>query len=66
MRDGHYAGAEKLGHGQGYRYAHDSAKGYVEQEYLGVDKTYYEPTNRGHEKWIRDFLAWLKEKPGEE
>jgi len=61
LRDGHYAGAKKLGHAQGYQYAHDSEKGYVEQEYLGVDKTYYTPTERGHEVYIRKFLAWLRE-----
>jgi putative ATPase len=59
LRDGHYAGAKKLGH-TGYQYAHNSEKGYVEQDYLGVDKTYYEPTDRGHEKYIRKFLEWLK------
>jgi putative ATPase len=59
LRDGHYAGAKKLGH-VGYKYAHDSEKGYVEQDYLGVDKTYYEPTDRGYEKHIRQFMDWLK------
>ncbi|MDH3584985.1 MAG: replication-associated recombination protein A [Phycisphaerae bacterium] len=63
LRDGHYAGAKKLGHGEGYAYAHDSEKGWVDQQYLGVDKTYYEPTDRGHEQHIRQFLAWLKEPP---
>ena len=38
----------------------DSEKGYVEQDYLGVDKTYYEPTDRGYEKHIRQFMEWLK------
>lgn len=60
LRDGHYAGAKQLGHGTGYKYAHDSERGYVEQEYLGVEKNYYVPTDRGHEKWIRKFLVWLK------
>ena len=59
LRDGHYKGATRLGHADGYRYAHDSDKGYVEQEYLGVDKRYYEPTDRGHERWIRTYLEWL-------
>lgn len=61
LRDGHYAGAKQLGHGEGYRYAHDSKRGFVDQEYLGVDRTYYAPTDRGHERWIRKFLSWLKE-----
>ena len=62
LRDGHYAGAKKLGH-TGYQYAHNSEKGWVDQEYLGVEKIYYEPTDRGHEKYIRKFLEWLKSPP---
>ena len=60
LRDGHYAGAKKLGNAAGYKYAHDSQKGYVEQDYLGVDKTFYEPTDRGHEAYIRKYLRWLR------
>lgn len=56
LRDGHYKGAEKLGHGQGYRYAHDSEDGWVEQDYLGVQKQYYEPVDRGKEI---EFRAWV-------
>ena len=59
LRDTHYKGSQQLGH-TGYQYAHDSAKGYVEQDYLGVDKTYYQPTDRGYESRIRQYLAWLK------
>lgn len=58
LRDTHYAGAKKLGH-EGYQYAHNSEHGYVEQDYLGVDKTYYEPTERGYEKHIRQYMQWL-------
>ncbi|MFW6033426.1 MAG: replication-associated recombination protein A [Phycisphaeraceae bacterium] len=67
LRDGHYAGAKKLGHGEGYVSAHKSTTGYVDQDYLGVDKTYYAPTNRGHEHRIRQFLAWLEsqKQPGD-
>jgi putative ATPase len=61
LRDGHYAGAKKLGNATGYQYAHNSEKGWVDQDYLGVEKTYYEPTNRGHEARIQKFLEWLKE-----
>ena len=61
LRDGHYSGAKKLGHGKGYQYAHDSATGFVEQDYLGIDKTYYTPTNRGYEQRIGQYLAWLDE-----
>lgn len=59
LRDTHYKGSQQLGH-TGYQYAHDSEKGYVEQDYLGVDKTYYQPTDRGYESRIRQYLAWLK------
>ncbi|NBC95825.1 MAG: AAA family ATPase [Deinococcus-Thermus bacterium] len=62
LRDGHYAGARALGHGAGYRSAHDADKGYVEQDYLGVDRTYYQPTERGEERRIGQFLQWLTER----
>jgi len=61
LRDGHYAGAKKLGNATDYKYAHDSETGYVAQDYLGVDKTYYTPTQRGHEQRIAQYLAWIKE-----
>ena len=60
LRDSKYRGAERLGHGQGYRYAHDFEAGYVEQDYLGVDKTYYEPTDRGYEATIGERLRQLR------
>lgn len=63
LRDGHYHGAKKLGNAAGYEYAHKGEKGWVEQDYLGVDKTYYLPTDRGHEHRIRQFMEWLKGKP---
>ncbi|OQW47185.1 MAG: hypothetical protein A4S09_15420 [Proteobacteria bacterium SG_bin7] len=47
----------------GYIYAHDSEKGWVDEEYFPigvVNKKYYEPTERGFEKTIKQFLAWLK------
>lgn len=57
LRDAHYGGAARLSHGQGYKYAHDYSGGFVEQSYLGVDKTYYDPTDRGHESTIRQYLG---------
>jgi len=56
LRDTHYRGAKKLGHGEGYKYAHDFEGGTVEQDYLGVDKKYYEPTDRGFEAELRRRL----------
>lgn len=60
LRDGHYGGAKELGHGKGYKSAHNHPDGYVEQDYLGVDATYYEPTDRGYEKTIGEYLARIR------
>ncbi|WP_043363243.1 replication-associated recombination protein A [Microbacterium testaceum] len=60
LRDAHYPGAKRLGHGKGYKYAHDSEIGIVTQQYLPdelVGKRYYEPTNHGAE---RDVSARLE------
>ena len=54
LRDTHYRGAERLGHGEGYQYAHDFEGHFVAQDYLGVDKIYYEPTEQGVEKKIKE------------
>jgi putative ATPase len=56
LRDGHYKGAERLGHGVGYEYAHAHPGHYVAQDYLGVDRQYYEPTEQGTEKKIKERL----------
>jgi putative ATPase len=61
LRDTHYKGAAKLGHGKGYQYAHDFAGGYVDQDYLGVDKSYYVPTDRGYEATIAERMRRLRE-----
>jgi len=60
LRDSHYPGAKRLGHGEGYRYPHDEAEGFVKQAYLGVDKTYYVPSKRGHEAKLAAYLARLR------
>jgi putative ATPase len=62
LRDGHYAGSKQLGSGVGYKYAHDYPGGYVDQDYLGVDKTYYTPTDRGFEARIALRMAELRRK----
>ena len=64
LRDGHYAGSKRMGHGQGYQYAHDSDEGWVNQDYLGVEKTYYEPVDRGQEAEIKKRLEELRAKRG--
>ena len=54
LRDAHYGGAERLGHGKGYAYAHDGENHFVAQDYLGTDKVYYKPTDQGMEKKIKE------------
>ncbi len=54
LRDAHYQGAKRLGHGEGYQYAHDFPGHFVKQDYLGADKRYYEPTDQGVEKKIKE------------
>ena len=60
LRSGAYAGAKELGNATNYQYAHNAETGFVDQTYLGVDKTYYQPVDRGYEKRIREYLAWLE------
>ncbi|MHC4287206.1 MAG: replication-associated recombination protein A [Planctomycetota bacterium] len=62
LRDSHYAGAKKLGHGLNYEYPHKSPIGYIEQDYLGeqLEKPYYKPKNIGREKLIAEYLQKLK------
>ena len=62
LRDTHYKGAERLGHGKGYEYAHDHPGHFVAQDYLGADKVYYEPTEQGVEKKIKERVEkWRAE-----
>jgi len=60
LRDAHYPGAERLGHGAGYQYAHDHPGGWVAADYLGVEKAYYEPVDRGAEAELLKRLNELK------
>ncbi|TAL00933.1 MAG: replication-associated recombination protein A [Verrucomicrobia bacterium] len=63
LRDASYKGAKRLGHGEGYKYAHDFEGHYVPQDYLGADKRYYEPSDQGVEKKIKERLdQWRKQK----
>lgn len=61
LRDAHYAGAERLGHGAGYQYAHDHPGHFVAQDHLGASRRYYEPTDQGVEKKIRERLTKWRE-----
>jgi len=57
LRDGHYKGSERLGHGKGYLFSHDFEGSYVPQAYLPEGRRYYEPTENGLEKRIKERLA---------
>jgi putative ATPase len=64
LRDGHYAGAEKLGNAVGYRYPHDDRAAVVAQQYPPdelVGRDYYEPSGRGEERAIAERLARLRD-----
>ena len=68
LQDAHYKGAEKLGHGLGYKYAHAYPNHYVEQQYLPdalVGTKFYEPTEMGYEKQIREHFKQIKAKKNE-
>jgi putative ATPase len=58
-----YHGAEKLGHGVGYKYAHDFEGGFVQQDYVKIKKQYYEPTDRGFEAKIKKRMEDLTPSP---
>ena len=63
LQDAHYKGAEKLGHGLGYKYAHAYPNHYVEQQYLPdalVGTKFYVPTEMGYEKKIREHFSIIK------
>ena len=63
LRDAHYGGAAKLGHGKGYQYAHDYPNHYVDQQYLPdelIGHRFYFPGDNGYEKEIKAHLNWLK------
>jgi len=54
LRDGHYAGAQRLGHGVGYQYAHEHPGHFAAQDYLGATRRYYEASEQGVEKKIKE------------
>ncbi len=64
LQDAHYGGHTDLGHGIGYKYAHDFPNHYVKQQYLPdeiKDEVFYHPTDIGHEKEIREYFKKIKE-----
>lgn len=64
LQDAHYKGAAKLGHGIGYKYAHDYPNHYVEQQYLPYElkgEEFYAPSGNGYEKKIQEHMKMLKD-----
>lgn len=67
LRDAHYAGAQRIGHGQGYQYAHDAPHGVAAQTYLPdalAGATYYRPTDHGFERTLSERLAVIRQMLG--
>ncbi len=67
LRDKHYKGAEALGRGQGYLYAHDFPNHYVKQQYLPDElegTVFYKPSDNGYEKQIKDHMELIKRQAG--
>lgn len=62
LRDSHYREANSLGHGTGYKYSHDEDDGISSQDYLGVDREYYQPVDRGFEAELKQRLVTIREK----
>ncbi len=63
LRDTHYHGADKLGNGKGYKYPHEFERHYTPQQYLPdnlVDRVYYQPSDEGYEKKIREMRRYMK------
>jgi putative ATPase len=63
LKDASYKGAKSLGHGEGYKYAHDYEGHHVAQEYLERKIKYYFPTEQGFEKKLKTYLEALATKP---
>ncbi len=62
LRDQPLPGAKRLGHGEGYEYAHDAEGGVAAQDYLGVEREYYRPVPRGFETELAERLETIRAK----
>lgn len=62
LQDAHFGGAKRLGHGEGYEYAHDAEGGIAAQDYLGIEREYYRPVDRGFEKELATRLKQIRAK----
>ena len=64
LQDAHYKSSGILGHGVGYKYAHDYPNHYVKQQYLPdeiADRQFYEPSDNGYEQNIKQYFKKIKE-----
>ncbi len=64
LQDAHYKSSGKLGHGVGYKYAHDYPKHYVDQQYLPEeikDESFYHPGDNGYEKDIKEWMKYIRD-----
>lgn len=64
LQDAHYKGASKLGHGTGYKYAHDYENHYVEQQYLPYELSgteFYKPSGNGYEVKIKEHMKRIRD-----
>ncbi len=69
LQDAHYKGAAKLGHGTGYKYAHDYPNHYVKQQYLPYElngREFYSPSGNGYEVKIKEHMKRIKEETAHE
>lgn len=67
LQDAHYKGAAKLGHGTGYKYAHDYPNNYVDQQYLPYElsgKEFYHPSGNGYEVKVKEHMMRIKKTEG--
>jgi len=62
LRDAHYSGARRYGHGEGYQYSHNEADGIAAQQYMSVDRQYYRPVDRGFEAELAKRLERIRQK----
>jgi putative ATPase len=60
LKDAHYPGAKRLGHGESYQYSHDAPDAVAAQDYLGVEREYYRPVPRGFERELADRLEKIR------
>ena len=68
IKDTHYSGAKKLGHGEGYKYPHNYSDNFVRQNYMPekhTDVNFYNPDGQGREKKVKKYLEYLRENEGE-